>query len=132
MAVQALDLKNGVFGMSLLHEPRGDGGGNSGAGCAFKSVQPRPHQWPSLSDGAMQLFFQRDLWLDEVVALMVANGDDPTPAMRTATTPPLQLEASCDLRAGDHGHLARQLLYPEWLVRLGASGVCQVAITAPP
>ena len=133
VAVQALDLKNGVFGMSLLHEPRlGGGGGGGGGACTFKSVQPRPHQWPSLSDGAMQLFFQRDLWLDEVVALMIANGDDPTPAMRIGTTPLLQLDATCDLRATEHGHLASRLLYPEWIVRLGASGVCQVAISALP
>ena len=125
VAVQALDLKNGVFGMSLMHEPQRGGGGS----CAFKSVEPRPHQWPSLSDGAMQLFFQRDLWLDEVVALMLANGDDPTPAMRSATTPPLQLDATCDLKyAGNHGHLAKRLLYPEWLVSLAVSGVCHVIL----
>ena len=133
MAVQALDLKNGVFGMSLLHEPCGDGDGNGGAGCASKSVHARPHQWRSLSDGAMQLFFQRDLWLDEVVALMLANCGDPTPAMRTVTTPPLQLEASCDLRRRrSRPPRAPAPLPRAWLVRLGASGVCQVAITAPP
>ena len=92
----------------------------------------RGHTSSSLSDGAMQLFFQRDLWLDEVVALMLANGDSPTPAMRTATHRRCGSRRAAISAAGDHGHLARQLLYPEWLVRLGASDVCQVAITAPP
>ena len=78
-AFLALDVRNGVFGAIL----RTHGGG----GCALVTALPRPHRWPLLGDEGMQLFFQPDLWLEEVAALMLANGESPAPAMRLRLPP---------------------------------------------
>ena len=130
-AFLALDVRNGVFGAILRARGSSGGGGGGGSGCALVTALPRPHRWPLLGDEGMQLFFQPDLWLEEVAALMLAHGESPAPAMRLRTTPPLVLEARCDLRGGG-GQLAEQLLYAEWLVRLSALGACELTISPSP
>ena len=135
-AFLALDVRNGVFGAIMRARGGGGGGGGSGSGgggggCALVAALPRPHRWPLLGDEGMQLFFQPDLWLEEVAALMLAHGESPAPAMRLRTTPPLVLEARCDLRGGG-GQLVGQLLYAEWLVRLSALGACELTISPSP
>ena len=127
-AFLALDVRNGVFGAILRTH---GGGGGGGGGCALVTALPRPHRWPLLGDEGMQLFFQPDLWLEEVAALMLANGESPAPAMRLRTAHPLVLEARCDRRGGG-GQLAEQLLYAEWLVRLSALGTCELKISPSP
>jgi len=105
-AVHALRLQNGVYGIQLVLD--------ANLGCVFLEINLRPHNWPMLFHASVQLFFQPDLWLYPVVALVIALGGDPTPYMWLNSPAPLTMAARCygEVRESICG----ELWFPEWVM----------------